>query len=249
MRIVFEDNHLLLVDKPAGIPSQPDASGDPSLVDMAREWLREKYAKPGRVYIALLHRLDRPVSGLVLFAKTDKAASRMGGVIRRREMEKYYLALVETRSDPGREARLVDFLQESESGMRVVKDLRPGAREARLSYQTLAQAPGVNRALLQVRLETGVKHQIRAQLAWRGLTILGDFRYGPQGKTARPVRVAGGRAILLHASGLGFTHPVAKSQLFFRSLPPGHWREFVEPWGGEALANLLPDSAGSEVGP
>lgn len=222
MRIVYEDNHLLAVDKPAGTPSQPDSSGDPSLIEEAKLWVKEKYAKPGEVYLALLHRLDRPVSGIVLLARTDKAAKRMADRFRRRAVEKKYLVLVERKADPGPGARLADTLRERDGGGMEIARSGEG-KQASLSYQTLAEAGG--RALLLVTLETGVKHQIRLQLASRGLPVVGDFRYGAFGKPARPEPVMDGRAILLHAFGLAFDHPVGKGPLELRCPPPEYWRD------------------------
>lgn len=224
-RIVYGDNHLLAVDKPAGVPSQPDASGDPSLIDMAKAWVKEKYAKPGAVYLALLHRLDRPVSGIVLTARTDKAASRLADAFRRRAVAKRYLALVECAAPPEAAARLEDRLADNgNGGSRIVAS---GGTEARLSYTTLGRSAEGGRALLLVDLETGGKHQIRVQLASKGLPIVGDFRYGAFGKPARPEPVAGGRAILLHAAGTAFEHPVGKGRLDLRRGPPGHWRRHL----------------------
>ena len=222
------DNHLLAADKPAGLPSQPDASGDPSLADLAREHIRVIFSKPGNVYVALLHRLDRPTSGIVLLARTDKAASRMSDAFRRRTVDKRYLALVECRSDPGKGAELTDLLAPVDNGgMRKTDAKTRESREARLRYRTVALAPDRTRALLDVTLETGVKHQIRCQLAGAGLPVVGDFRYGPFGKPARPVAVAEGRAVLLHAWRLGFEHPVRRERMELVAPPPGHWTGFL----------------------
>lgn len=225
MQLVYSDNHLLAIDKPAGLPSQPDASGDPSLIDAAKAWVKETYHKPGDVYLALLHRLDRPVSGVILTARTDKAAGRMADRFRRRAVEKRYLALVECAAEPPEAERLVDALAEKDGGgMHLVKH---GGREARLAYRVLGRDKTARRALLLVELETGVKHQIRLQLAGRGLPVVGDFRYGAFGKPARPEPVNGGRAILLHSAGMAFDHPVGRGWLDVRAGPPEYWEKWL----------------------
>lgn len=214
------------------MPSQPDDSGSPSLDGEAREYIRAAYAKPGNVYLALTHRLDRPTSGLVVLAKTGKAASRMAELFRGRALDKEYLALVECHAEPENRAVLEDVLAAAANGgMRVSGKGGPGGggkeKRAELAYRTVWRSPDGKRALLLVRLVTGVKHQIRCQLAWRGLPVAGDFRYGPFGRTARPEPVLGGRAILLHAARLEFPHPVGKKPLAVESLPPDYWRKFV----------------------
>ncbi|MCC8190693.1 MAG: RluA family pseudouridine synthase [Planctomycetes bacterium] len=234
---IYSDNHLLAADKPSGLPSQPDASGDPSLDELAKDYLRRTCHKPGAVYLGLLHRLDRPTSGVVVMARTSKAASRMAAAFRDRQVEKRYLALVACRAAPDPTGRLEDHLAPIASGgMRVAAAGDPGARPARLAYQTLAVREDGRQALLAVDLETGVKHQIRCQLAWAGLPVVGDFRYGPNGRPARPTAVAGGRAILLHARRVAFTHPVRREPVVIEAPLPSHWQPFlaalppVEPW-------------------
>lgn len=230
---LYADNHLLAVNKPAGLPAQPDESGDEALIDLAKAWVRRKGNKPGDVYLALLHRLDRPTSGVVLLARTSKAAGRMADLFRRREIEKRYLALVECRAEPDAEGRLENFLAPNPGGgMRVVAGREAGAREARLAYRTLAAGGG--RALLEILLETGVKHQIRCQLAKIGLPVVGDFRYGAFGRVARPEPVAGGRAILLHAWRAAFVHPVRREPVAIAAPHPEFWRDFLSPLPGAA---------------
>ncbi|MCC8166394.1 MAG: RNA pseudouridine synthase [Planctomycetes bacterium] len=235
MEILLADNHLVAVNKPAGVPSQPDASRDPALDDMVRAWCKQEYNKPGNVYLALLHRLDRPTSGVVLFARTDKAAGRMADLFRKREVDKQYYAVVECHREPGRDAELTDWLAAGPSGMRVVKAGASGAREARLRYRLLGLSRDQRRALLEVDLLTGVKHQIRCQLAARGLTVVGDFRYGPFGKPARPEPVSDGRAILLHARRVGFVHPVRKEAVVVEAPLPAAWDRFMAEinWNGK----------------
>lgn len=241
MHVIYEDNHLLAIDKPAGLPSQPDSSGDLSLIDQARAWVKEKYAKPGDVYLALVHRLDRPVSGIILTARTSKAAGRVADIFRRRDIEKKYLALVEWYTKPDDNERLVNILRPKGGGMEVVNATGEGKedKKASLTYSLLARSE--KRALLLVTLETGVKHQIRAQLAFRGMPVVGDFRYGPHGKPARPESVENGRAILLHSAQLSFIHPVAKKPLDLRCSPPKYWQHWFQdlPSGGSAALKQI----------
>ncbi len=232
MKILHLDNHLLAVDKPAGLPSQPDSSGDESLVDQARAWLKHEFAKPGNVYVGLVHRLDRPTSGVILLARTDKAAGRMAEQFRSRSLEKIYLALVACHAEPKAEATLESWLKRgSNNSMTEVKANTDQAKPARLSYTTLARTDKT--ALLGVRLETGVKHQIRCQLAARGLPVIGDYRYGPFGQPAHPHQVANGKAILLHASRLSLTHPVRKEPLVIDAPLPEYWNTWINALPGD----------------
>lgn len=227
IQFLFEDNHLLAAMKPSGTPSQPDSSGDASLDELAKAYLKRKYAKPGAVYLGLLHRLDRPTSGVVLMARTDKAASRMSEQFRKREAAKQYLAVVEWQGGTALEAECAHWLEPAgNGGMRVVSGKRGGAREARLAYRRAGVSPDGRRALLEVDLLTGVKHQIRCQLAALGCPVVGDFRYGPGGAPARPEPALGGRAILLHAWRLGFTHPVRREPVEIVAGIPPYWREY-----------------------
>lgn len=226
VEFIHEDNHLLAACKPCGMPSQPDASGDESLDAIAKQYLKVKYAKPGDVYLGLLHRLDRPTSGVVVMARTDKAASRMAALFRNREIDKAYLALVECVGKPKAADRLRDWLEPLDNGgMRVTEEKTARAREARLAYRLLGMSGDGGRALLEITLETGVKHQIRCQLAARGLPVTGDFRYGAFGKAARPEPVLNGGGVLLHAWRVGFVHPVRKERLELTAGAPEHWRK------------------------
>lgn len=227
LRFIYEDNHLLAADKPAGLPSQPDASGDPALDELAREYLRVTHRKPGEAYLGLLHRLDRPTSGAVIMAKTGKAAARMAESFRRREVRKTYLALVECRARPADEGECADWLVPGKNGgMETRRSRTDGAKEARLRYRLVGCGDGA--ALLSVDLITGVKHQIRCQLAALGMPVVGDHRYGPGGKPAHPRPVLGGRGILLHAWRVDFVHPVRKEPLAIVAAPPEYWRPFAE---------------------
>lgn len=247
--VIYEDNHLLAVNKPPGLPSQPDASGDPSLDQAAKDYLRHKYNKPGQVYLGLVHRLDRPTSGVVVTARTDKAAGRMAELLRKRDVTKLYFAVVDCFAKPDNVATLRDVLSPlPNGGMRVSSDgLRDQTargrrndrqgRNAELSYRLLSLSHDGKRALLLVNLRTGVKHQIRCQLAARGLPVTGDFRYGPFARPARPEAVNGGRGILLHAARMTFVHPVKKEPLSLSAPPPEFWSVFasgLSGWRAEA---------------
>jgi 23S rRNA pseudouridine1911/1915/1917 synthase len=230
---VLEDNHLLAVNKPAGLPSQPDDSGDPALDELVKAYLREKYNKPGNIYLALLHRLDRPTSGVVLLAKTEKAAGRMSELFRKREIQKTYCAIVENGDSLPDAGEAEDFLAPTANGgMEISSGGGSGGggkksdkpRAARLSWRVLSRLPG-NRAHLEIDLQTGVKHQIRVQLAHRGSPVVGDFRYGARGRTAHPEPIAGGRAILLHAGKVAFIHPVRKEPVEIVAPAPEFWKK------------------------
>ncbi|MDR1518923.1 MAG: RNA pseudouridine synthase [Planctomycetota bacterium] len=239
LRPIYLDNHLLAVAKPSGLPSQPDASGDPSLIELAKDYVRLELAKPGEVHLSLLHRLDRPTSGLVLLARTGKAAKRLSEAFRKREVKKTYLAIVEglAASRKGGECR--DWLAQAGNGnMRPVAAGFPGAREARLSYRVLSVDADRGRSLLEVNLLTGVKHQIRCQLAQIGLPVAGDFRYGSGGRPARPTPVSGGRAVLLHAWRITFTHPTRREPLELSAPPPEHWRDYLSGFPGASSLML-----------
>ncbi len=232
LQVLYQDNHLLAVNKPGGMPSQPDASGDAALDETVREWLRVTFKKTGNVYLALLHRLDRPTSGVVLLARTEKAAGRMAELFRKREIVKTYLAVVEGAAAPAPAAVLENYLEPAENGgMRLVNRKTSAAREARLAYRTLALSPSGAQALLEINLDTGVKHQIRCQLAQAGLPVAGDFRYGAFGKPARPEAVFGGRAILLHARRAEFVHPVQKEPIAVAAPVPEYWGEATRIFG------------------
>lgn len=217
MKVVYEDNHLVVVIKPAGVPSQPDRSRDPSALDWVKGYIKRRYDKPGEAFAGLVHRLDRPVSGVMVFARTSKAASRLFAQFRDRKVDKTYLAVVEG-DPPGPEGRAVHHLRKDSRThtAQVVAAGAPGALEARLVYRLVHREAG--NSLLEVRLETGRHHQIRAQLAALGTPVVGDSRYG-SGRSLE------GRVIALHAVRLGLTHPVRREPMEFYAPPPGVW-----PW-------------------
>ena len=208
--VLYEDNHLLVVEKPENLPVQADASGDEDLLTVLKSYIKEKYHKPGDVYLGLVHRLDRPVGGVMVFARTSKAAARLTAQFQDRRAKKRYAAIVD--GDPGPAGACTDWLlkDESTNTTRTVPEGTPGAKRALLRYTTLARENGT--ALVDVELFTGRPHQIRVQLSSRGLPIVGDMRYHPH---ARP-----GTQIRLWAYMLTVVHPTLNEPMTFWSLPP-----------------------------
>ncbi len=213
IRILYEDNHLLVVEKPVNLPVQADASGDPDLLTLLKNYIRSRYEKPGEVYLGLVHRLDRPVGGIMVFAKTSKAAARLSAQFASHEAKKRYCAIVRGRPKP--KDTLTDWLYKDETtfSSRVVAPETEGAKQARLSYALLGQAEDT--ALLDIALDTGRPHQIRVQLMHAGYPIVGDQRYGT-GEQA-------GEQIRLWAYALTLSHPTLKENMTFFSAPP--WSE------------------------
>ncbi len=213
VEIVYEDNHLLIVVKPPNLLTQSDATGDSCLHERMKAYLKEKYHKPGNVYLGLVHRLDRPVGGLVAFARTDKAAARLSEQLRAHRMARGYLAVAAGAdiADTGapRDWLLKDALTGS---VRAVAANTPGAKEARLRWTALARDARADDALLAIQLETGRKHQIRAQLAHAGHPLVQDLRYG---------RGTPGEPIALWGATLTLSHPITRETLRFTSRPEG----------------------------
>jgi len=177
LKVLYEDNHLIAIFKPVGILTQADRSGDVSLMDLVKKYLKEKYKKKGNVFLGLLHRLDRPVSGIVLFAKTSKGASRLSEQFRNREVEKIYHALVVGKIEQDR-GTLVNYIAKDKAAnkVKVSADKTEGAERAELSYETVSS--NSKYSLLKIQLKTGKPHQIRGQLAFLGHPIVGDIKYG-----------------------------------------------------------------------
>lgn len=211
--VLFEDNHLLVVAKPAGIPTQGVVSSRESLLGLARQHIKEKYGKLGNVYLGVVSRLDAPVSGVLVFARTSKAARRLSEQFRARSVRKIYWAVVEGSPSPSGEC--IDWIAHDDPHRRM-RIARPGAaeaQEARLAYRRVRTFGGLS--LLEVELHTGRKHQIRVQLAHRGWPIVGDVRYGSH-------RVLS-TGIALHARRLTLAHPTKGDALTFVAPIPRVW--------------------------
>ncbi len=215
--VLYEDNHLLCVEKPPNLPVQADSSGDMDLLNILKGFIRDKYMKPGNVYVGLVHRLDRPVGGCMVFAKTSKAAARLSAQFSEHSTEKKYYAVLN--GELLKETTFTDFLKLNEkTGMvQVSKESDPGAKKASLISSPIAQYKGLT--LTEVSLLTGRKHQVRVQHASRGLPLWGDARYG-SGKS--------GMQIALWAHELTFLHPTTKQPVTLVSTPPmtGAWKSF-----------------------
>lgn len=216
LNILYEDNHLIVVEKPPNLPVQADASGDADLLTLLKEYIKEKYQKPGAVYLGLVHRLDRPVGGVMVFARTSKAAARLSAQFAARFSQKRYAALV--LGLPAGRARLSGFIAREEGGSAMMAGPEtPGAKAAELSYERLTRRGALT--LVDVSLLTGRHHQIRCQLAGAGFPIWGDQRYN--------AKAVPGEQITLWAYALAFEHPTKKEPMRFVSLPRGAaWRPF-----------------------
>jgi 23S rRNA pseudouridine1911/1915/1917 synthase len=214
--ILYEDNHVLAIDKPAGLLSQADLSGDLDVLTAVKELLKRRDGKPGNVYLGLVHRLDRPVSGAMLLAKTSKAASRLSRQFRERETEKRYRAAV-AGAPPADAAELVHSLAKDPAA-RVTRIVPTGGKVARLAYRVLERRDSTS--LLEVALLTGLPHQIRAQLAAIGCPVLGDRKYGAPSHLR-----SGPGAIALYSRSISFRHPVRAETVTIEAPPPPHW-----PW-------------------
>ena len=206
MNILYEDNHLIALVKPPGLATMGLPRGQETLLTQTKSYIKEKYAKPGEVYLGVVSRLDAPVTGVVLFARTSKAAARLNEQFRQHTVEKIYAALVEGIITPT-EAECVDYLCEDKRYRKVFRTQSGEGKECRLHYRTLQllNESGNQCSLIEIRLETGRKHQIRLQLSSRGFPILGDVKYGA--KFSFPGGIA------LHAWKLTFSHPITKERI------------------------------------
>jgi len=202
INILYEDNHLLVVEKKPNIPVQADDSKDEDLLTLLKDYLKEKYNKPGNVYLGLVHRLDRPVGGLMVFAKTSKAASRLSEQVRTYKFEKIYLAVLEGVIKPTNAILKDKLLKDSKTNItRVDKN----GKDAELKYELLSYKD--NLSLVKIDLKTGRSHQIRVQFSHRGYPLYGDQKYN---KNATKAQIA------LYATGLSFYHPITKEKLTFK---------------------------------
>jgi 23S rRNA pseudouridine1911/1915/1917 synthase len=218
--VIYEDNHLLIVNKAPGILVQGDETGDAPLAELCKTYVKKKYNKPGAVFMGVVHRLDRPVSGIVVLARTSKALERMNALFRERETKKTYWAVVGNRPQ-ATQATLIHWLQKDEKKNKTTAYTREtlGAQRSELNYQMLKQAG--EKFLLEVNPITGRPHQIRVQLSTMGCPIVGDLKYGAP--DANP-----DGSICLHARALEFVHPVKKEVMRFESPTPntGCWKLF-----------------------
>ena len=205
MKVIYEDNHIIIVNKQSGEIVQGDKTGDTPLSDIVKQYIKEKYNKPGNVFLGVVHRLDRPVSGLVVFAKTSKALSRLNEMFRTGDVHKTYWAIVK-KNDIAPEATLTDWLTRNERQNKSYAHNRevPGAKKAVLSYKVRSMSD--NYMLLEVRLMTGRHHQIRCQLAHMGCPIKGDLKYGSP-------RSNPDGSISLMSRRVEFVHPVSKETI------------------------------------
>jgi len=219
LNVLYEDNHLLGVFKPAGVLVQGDRTRDVTLIDLAKQYIREKYNKPGNVFLGLVHRLDRPVSGVVIYARTSKAASRLTKEFAERRVEKIYFAIVHGELlEP--EGDLVSYIERVHLKARIAEAASERAKEAVLSYRVLARKSGLS--LVELRPRTGRHHQIRLQLAQIGHPVVGDIKYGAP--DALP-----DRTIALHAGMLAVKHPTKDETVRLAAPPPPvhPWTEFA----------------------
>jgi len=229
--IHFLDNHILVAEKPPGIPVQKDKTRDEDFSEMLKKYLKDRFNKPGNVFLGLVHRLDRPVSGLMVFARTSKALARLNEAFRMRNTVKEYLAVV-TNPPPLKEQELIHYLKKNPRNNKTTVFPYPttGAEEAKLQYIWLCSSDKYH--LLKIRLYSGRHHQIRAQLAFIGCPVKGDVKYGAP-------RTNPGPYIHLHAWHLEFTHPVQKNVVSFYSYP-----NYKDPlW--EFFKSHIPSESGS----
>ena len=212
INILYEDNHLLVVEKKVGVLSQSDGSNTPDMLTILKRYLKEKYHKPGNVYLGLVHRLDKNVGGVMVFAKTSKAARRLSEQIRNRKFKKTYLAICKgiIKSD----GEYIDYLKRVEYRS-VISNSKYG-KLARLNFKVLDIKD--NNTLVKINLETGRHHQIRVQFAYHNHPLLGDEKYGSKGENT----------LALYAYKLEFIHPITKDELSFTLLPKeGYFKNFT----------------------
>ena len=218
LNVIYEDNHIIVVEKPVNIPSQGDKTGDIDMLTIIKDYIKEKYNKPGNVYLGLVHRLDRPVGGVMVFAKTSKAASRLSEQVRMKEFKKTYLVIVNGKMENEADT-LQDYLLKNERNnmSKVVKEGTKNSKYANLDYEVLKYDKDLDLSVLKILLHTGRHHQIRVQLASRGHSIYGDQKYGGRGH---------GKQITLWAYSLTILHPITKEKMEFKAIPQkiGSWK-------------------------
>ena len=210
-KVIYEDNHLLVVEKPQNVLVQADNTNDLDLLTSLKNYIKKKYNKPGEVYLGLVHRLDRPVGGVMVFARTSKAASRLSNMIRMHEFDKTYLAVVE--GEVHDEGVFEDYLLKIENENKTIVD--KNGKYSKLSYKLLSYKDGLS--LVKIKLDTGRSHQIRVQFSSRGYALWGDQKYNSKAKV--------GKQIALWAYEIRFKHPVRDEVMSFKCNPPMN-----EPW-------------------
>ena len=211
MKVIYEDNQIIVVEKEPNIPSQQDKTGDIDMLTLVKEYVKEKYNKKGEAYIGLVHRLDRPVGGVMVFARTSKAASRLSEQVRSKTLKKTYVAVVDGKIE-NKEGILEDYLYKDERNniSKVVNKEKKNAKLAKLEYKVLDYIEKTNLTRVKINLFTGRHHQIRVQFANFGHSLFGDQKYGTRGK---------GKQIRLWACKLELEHPVTKEIMVFESEP------------------------------
>lgn len=217
LNVLYEDNHLIIVEKEPNVLSQSDITKDKDLFTIVKEYIKEKYNKPGNVYLGLLHRLDRPVGGLMVFAKTSKAAKRMTEQIKNHKFEKTYLAVVNGVIDKNEDI-FIDYLRKTPNG-NTITTTKDDGKYAELKYKVLEKNIKDNMTLVEINLKTGRHHQIRVQFSTRGYPLCGDQRYGKQDMTQ----------IALFAYKIKFNHPITKENMEFKLEPKNnvYWTKFT----------------------
>lgn len=218
LNVIYEDNHIIVVEKPVNIPSQADKTGDIDMLTIIKSYLKEKYNKPGEVYLGLVHRLDRPTGGVMVFAKTSKAASRLSEQIRNKDFHKQYLCIVDGKLEE-KKGTFKDYLVKNEKTnmSRIAKKTDKDAKEAILDYEVLNYNDEINLSVIKVDLHTGRHHQIRVQFAARNHSLCGDQKYGTRGR---------GKQLSLWAYSLSILHPITKERMTFEIEPKheGSWK-------------------------
>lgn len=216
LKVLYEDNHIIVVVKPCNVPTQADKTGDVDMLTLIKDYIKEKYQKPGNVYVGLVHRLDRPVGGVMVFAKTSKAAARLSESIRNKSFQKTYLAIVNGEFKE-KQGSFENYLWKDEAlnMSKIVSKEKHGAKLAKLNYEVLQEKD--NLSLVKINLETGRHHQIRVQFAGNNHSLYGDQKYG---KGPRNKQIA------LWAYEISFKHPVKDEIMKFNCKPEGTFEKF-----------------------
>ena len=222
LKVLYEDNHIIVVEKPVNIPSQGDKTGDEDMLTIIKRYIKEKYNKPGDVYLGLVHRLDRPTGGVMVFAKTSKSASRLSEQVREKKIHKKYICIVDGKLEKEKDTWKDYLLKNQKNNIsKVVKKETKNAKEAILDYEALKYNKEIDLSVVKVNLQTGRHHQIRVQFASRNHSLYGDQKYGTRGR---------GKNLALWAYYLSFLHPTKKEIMEFEDYPEkiGSWKILEE---------------------